>query len=307
MKTALVGYTGFVGSNLLKSHNFQGLYNSKNVQEAYGTNPDLLIYSGIRAEKFVANKYPEKDYDIILEAIENIKKINPKRLVIISTIDVYKTPASVDETTLIDENDLLPYGKNRRELEKWVESNFTDYLIVRLPGLFGVNIKKNFIYDIINFIPSLLNKQKFDELVLKNSKLQDFYHINTDGFYKCKDLNSIEITNLKKILIDLNFSALNFTDSRGVFQFYNLKNLWTHINIALQNSINILNLATEPISVEELYSYICNTSFKNEITENPPYYDFKTVHYKIFNGTNGYIFSKDQVLKEIKEFVGGKQ
>ena len=75
MKTALVGYTGFVGSNLLKSHKFDGLYNSKNIQDAFGTCPDLLIYSGIRAEKFVANKYPEKDYDIILNAIENIKNV----------------------------------------------------------------------------------------------------------------------------------------------------------------------------------------------------------------------------------------
>jgi len=304
MKTALVGYTGFVGSNLLKSHEFEGLYNSKNIQDAFGTNPDLLVYSGIRAEKFVANKYPEKDFDIILNAIENIKKINPKKVVIISTIDVYKNPINVDENTLIDENDLSPYGKNRYALEKWVEENFTDYLILRLPGLFGINIKKNFIYDIINFIPSLLNKQKYEELVLRNTKLEDYYSLNCDGFYKCKDLIETEKTALKEIFVELNFSALNFTDSRGIFQFYNLGNLWNHINIASQNSIKKLNLATEPISVEELYRYIFNTDFKNEITDNPPHYDFKTINFKEFGGNNGYIFSKEKVLKEIKEFVG---
>ena len=303
MKTAIVGYTGFVGSNISKSYNFDGLYNSKNIQEAFGTNPDLLIYSGIRAEKFVANKYPGKDYDIILNAIENIKKINPKKLVIISTIDVYKTPIDVDENTEIDENDLLPYGKNRRKLEKWVEENFSDYLIVRLPGLFGINIKKNFIYDIVNFIPSLLNKQKYDELFLLNSNLQYYYSLNNYGFYKCKDLNSEERISLKNIFVDLNFSALNFTDSRGVFQFYNLGNLWNHINIASQNSVKKLNLATEPISVEELYNYIYNEDFKNEITENPPFYNFRTAHFKTFNGSNGYIFSKEKVLKEIKDFI----
>lgn len=44
MKTALVGYTGFVGSNIYAAGSFDGAYNSKNIEEAYGTNPDLLIY-----------------------------------------------------------------------------------------------------------------------------------------------------------------------------------------------------------------------------------------------------------------------
>ena len=50
MKTALVGYTGFVGSNIYAAGSFDGAYNSKNIEEAYGTNPDLLIYAGLRAE-----------------------------------------------------------------------------------------------------------------------------------------------------------------------------------------------------------------------------------------------------------------
>jgi hypothetical protein len=88
----LVGYTGFVGSNLITQCRFDKLYNSKNIFEAYNTNPDLCIYAGIRAEKYLANTNSEKDYELVLEAIGNIKKINPKRLVLISTIDVYKIP-----------------------------------------------------------------------------------------------------------------------------------------------------------------------------------------------------------------------
>ena len=70
---SLVGYTGFVGSNILSEHKFEGLYDSKNVTEAYGTNPDLLVYSGVPAQKFLANKKPEKDFEIIKNAINNIK------------------------------------------------------------------------------------------------------------------------------------------------------------------------------------------------------------------------------------------
>ena len=42
---ALVGYTGFVGSNIYAGANgkIDASYNSKNIEEAYGTEPDLLI------------------------------------------------------------------------------------------------------------------------------------------------------------------------------------------------------------------------------------------------------------------------
>ena len=89
---ALVGYTGFVGSNLDAATNFDGRYNSKNISEAFGTAPDLLIYAGVPAAKYLANSAPEKDFEIILQAQENIKKIAPKKLVLISTGVRKKSP-----------------------------------------------------------------------------------------------------------------------------------------------------------------------------------------------------------------------
>ena len=55
MKRAIVGYTGFVGSNIYAAGDFDAAYNTKNIQDAFGSNPDLLIYAGMRAEKFLAN------------------------------------------------------------------------------------------------------------------------------------------------------------------------------------------------------------------------------------------------------------
>ena len=99
---ALVGYTGFVGSNIYDAGDFDAFYNSKNIQEAYGTEPDLLIYAGLRAEKYLANNAPEKDMELIYQAEENITMIAPKKLVLISTIDVIKNPMGVDENSDID-------------------------------------------------------------------------------------------------------------------------------------------------------------------------------------------------------------
>ena len=48
----LVGYSGFVGSNICEKHKFDELYDSKNIKEAYGKNPELLVYSGVPAQRF---------------------------------------------------------------------------------------------------------------------------------------------------------------------------------------------------------------------------------------------------------------
>ena len=139
---SLVGYTGFVGSNICAKTNFEGLYNSKNIQDAFNTKPDLLIFSGLPAEKFLANKNPDQDIEKVNTAIENIKKIAPKQIVLISTIDVYPSPINVDEDFPIPSEGGTYYGQHRLLLEKFVETYSDNNLIVRLPGLYGKGIKK---------------------------------------------------------------------------------------------------------------------------------------------------------------------
>lgn len=302
MKKILVGYTGFVGSNISSKTEFDGLYNSKNIEKSYGEEPDLLIYSGVPAQKFIANKNPDEDLKIIKQAINNIEKIKPKKLVLISTIDIYENPNLVDEDTLIEPS-IEGYGRNRLYLENWVKENIKDYHIIRLPGLYGENIKKNFIYDLINIIPSMLKEEKFEELKTKNHIIENYYNKLENGFYKCIELNKEDKKALKKVFIELEFTALNFTDSRSTFQFYNLSNLWNDINIIIENNIKIMNLATEPIKINELYKYIYDKEFINELNGTISNYNFKTKYFSLFKGENGYIKNKDYIIKDIKKFV----
>ena len=299
----LVGYTGFVGSNIVSKKSFQGLYNSKNIQSAYNTTPNLLVYAGLPAEKFIANKDPEGDMQKIQGAINNIKAINPKKLVLISTIDVYPFPNSVDEDSAIDKMELLPYGFDRLYLEEFVEQNLKEYLIVRLPGLFGTNIKKNFIYDFIHFIPALLKETKYQELSAVSDLIKELYQDQGNGFYKCIASHK-ERKVLRKEFEKVGFSALNFTDSRSVFQFYDLSNLWKDINIALNHGIKKLNISTEPVSISELYEFLTNKTFVNEfLQENIPHYDFRSKYATVFGGKDGYLYEKQMVMNSIKNFV----
>lgn len=290
---SLVGYTGFVGSNLASQVEFDRLYNSKNIQESFGSNPDLLVYSGVRAEMFLANSNPDADLALMEEAAENIKKINPKKLVLISTVAIYDKPLNVDESTIPNSEELLAYGKNRLYLEELVKNIVDDYLIVRLPAIYGENLKKNFIFDMITRTPALLTETKYQELCIKDDFIKKYYSKQENGFYKCIDSFAC-----KNYFENIGFSALNFTDSRSIYQFYNLKYLWEHIEYAINNNIKVFNIATEPITAKELYEYIYLTEFSNELQKVPFNYNMKT---KYFN--NGYIFDKEFCLNDIKKFI----
>ena len=297
----LVGYTGFVGSNLCLSHFFNYLINSQNIETAFGVSPETLIYSGVPAEMFIANKYPEKDKAIIENAKNNIYNINPKKVVLISTVAVYDCTENVDEDYEPFLQCLTPYGRNRLSLEKWVEENYEEHLIVRLPAIYGENIKKNFIYDYINYIPAMLTEDKYLELSKIDLLIKDSYYQLDNGFYKCRDLNDIAKKSLKESFASVGFSALNFTDSRSVYQFLWLKNLYGYITDCLEKGIRKINLVTPPISVCELYEYLTGEVFENITNKKPFDYDIKTKHYD-----TGYIMSKEEELSQIKQFIDSK-
>ena len=300
---ALVGYTGFVGSNIYDTGSFDYVFNSGNIEEAYGIKPDLLIYAGMRAEKYLANSAPEKDMELVIQAEENISCIDPKKLVLISTIDIFKVPKDVDEESEVDTVNLHPYGYNRYQLELWVRKNYPNATIIRLPGLFGKNIKKNFIYDYINIVPFMLKKQKMEELLFADGELSKYYQLQDNGFYRLNNVSEKDKIVLKDKFKKVGFSALNFTDSRSRYQFYNLGRLWGDIQKAVKEDIKLWHPATEAVSASELYKYLTGEDFINELEGKPADYDYRTIYSNIFGGKNGYISDKSRVLEEIKAFI----
>ncbi|MVB09931.1 hypothetical protein CAFE_06010 [Caprobacter fermentans] len=302
---SLVGDTGFVGSNLLAESRgfFGGLYHSGNIGEAYGTKPDLLVYAGVRAEKFLADRFPDRDLADVEEAFSNIERIDPKRLVLISTIDVFSEPRGVDEKSAVSLSGLSPYGSNRFHLEQLVRGSGRDCLIVRLPGLYGVNLKKNFIFDLIHVIPSLLTDRKFTELSAREPRLRDFYQDQGNGFYRCGAMNAEDRKMLKAMFERLEFSAVNFTDSRAIFQFYPLSCLWGHLMRALEERLPLIHLATEPVRISDLYRFVTGREFHNELAKAVPDYGFKTIYANQWGGKNGYLFDREYVMRDIKNFV----
>lgn len=303
MKTALVGCTGFVGGNLAAEHSFDGMFHSTDIEQAYGTSPELLVYAGMPAAKYLANKEPEKDWKVAENAFNNIEKIRPRKLVLISTVDVYAYPQGVDESTPADFEQPQAYGRNRARLEKMVHERWPDALIVRLPGLFGKGLKKNFLYDFLHRTPEMLKEGLYKELSCKSSLVKQSYAPSQNGFYK-RIAQGEQAQILEDWFAHNDFNALCFTDSRASYQFYDLSCLWNDLSRALSQEIALLNLSTEPISAADVYAFLTNGEvFENICSAAPAQYDMRSNYADLWSGMSGYCYSREQVLRRIAAFI----
>tara|TARA_Y100001980_G_C14505646_1_gene281267 strand:- start:49 stop:1005 length:957 start_codon:yes stop_codon:yes gene_type:complete len=307
-KKALIGYTGFVGSNLKKQFEFDDLFNSTNINEIKGRNYDLVICAGIQGSMWLANRDPLADLKSIKNLLDILKTIKTKQFVLISTISVYKNPINVFEDDFTPEN-YLGYGKNRFFAENFIKNVFENYLIVRLPNLFGLGLKKNFIYDLLNRAPNFIEKDIYNGFknllsISENNLLSKAY--NYDKKYKRYILNYIlhnqETEELVKILDKHNISSLNFTHSESEFQFYYLNNLWKDITVGLDNNIMNLNLATEPIKAKEIAKEFFKIDFHNIKDEPPIKYNMKTKSAHLFGKSDVYLYSKKDIFKYLTNF-----
>ncbi|MFV0353215.1 MAG: NAD(P)-dependent oxidoreductase [Oscillospiraceae bacterium] len=303
MKHTLVGYTGFVGGNLAASHTFDNMYNSSNITQSFGQQNGLVVYAGMPSEKFLANADPAADLAQAKNALENIRRMQPRQVVLISTVDVYPQPVEVWEDTQIQDEDAPAYGKNRHTLEKWVREEFEDALILRLPGLFGRGLKKNFLYDLLTITPSALTQQKYQELLPKHPLIEKAYKEGAGGFYRLQPLTEQDAKDLYGFFENNDFNSLAFTDSRAVYQFYNLNYLWEHIQLCLQQNIRLVNLAVAPLSAAEIYKAIRNVNFENHLPKPPAQYDMRTRYAEALGAQGEYLFTAQQVLQDIALFA----
>ncbi len=150
MALALLGYTGFVGTTLRAQTSFDALYNSGNIADIRGHRYDMIVCAAAPAAKWKANQDPEADRANLLGLIEHLRHVAAGRFVLISTVDVFRMPPAVYEDTPVTPEQLDAYGRHRYELEQFANAHFEDVYVVRLPGLFGAGLKKNFLYDMIH-------------------------------------------------------------------------------------------------------------------------------------------------------------
>lgn len=246
---ALIGYTGFVGNSLLRQTSFDAVFRSTDIHEIEGRCFDLVICAGAPAQKWIANRDPEADFAKINGLIGHLDRIECKTFVLMSTVDVFKQPIDVDESSSVDEAGLHAYGLHRRMLEKFVERRFDRHLVVRLPGLVGPGLRKNVIFDFLN---------------------------------------------------DNNLHAI---DSRGVFQFYPMVNLWYDVERALQAGLSLVHLTAAPVSVAEVAVRGFGRPFDQAFAAPAARYDMRSRHAEVFGGQGTYQYSARETLLAVRAYA----
>lgn len=298
----LVGSTGFVGGNLRAKHTFAAVCHSSDIAAQYGTQPDLCVYAGVPAAMFLANADPEADMEVMRTARENLRKIAPKSLVLISSIAVFADSRGRCEDDAPDTDGLPAYGRNRLQLEQWVREDFNDALIVRLPALYGAGLKKNFLFDLHTITPAMLKPEKYNELSEKMPLVKTGYTLADNGFYKLN--GTADKTALKEFFAGNDFNALAFTDSRSRYQFYNLGRLWSDIGKARAAGIKMLHLCTPPVSAAEVYTAVTGQAdWRNELAKPPFDYDLRSRYAQLLGGSGAYLCTKQEELDDITRFL----
>lgn len=91
----------------------------------------------------------------------------------------------------------------------------------------------------------------------------------------------------------------------GTYQYYNLAHIWKDISIALENNLSVINLATEPVRTDELAAYCFGKKNFDQAPGGvtPAFWDMHSRHAELFGGKNPYLYSKHQILDDIKTFV----
>ena len=299
--TVLVGSTGFVGGNLLAAHPFDAAYHSTDVQNGFGRDNGLVVYAGVPAAMYLANADPAADLAVMAAARENLRRLAPKKVVLISSICVFADSRGKTEADEPTPEGLAPYGANRLQLERWVREDWPDALIVRLPALYGKGLKKNFLYDLHTITPALLRPDKYRQLAAESELVRIAYEDAGNGFYKLS--GKADPAALRAWFAAAPFNALAFTDSRSVYQFYDLARLWRDIRTALDADLRVLHLATPPLSAARVYEAFTGKTFTNHLPGAPFDYDLRTRYAALLGGVGEYLCTEDECLTAVCDFL----
>lgn len=248
--SALIGYTGYVGSTLLRQRSFDALFHTANIAQLDGSKHYAdVICCAAPAQKWLANREPELDRKNIELLMQTLDQVNCSSFVLISTVDVFRDPFDINEDSPVLESGLHAYGSHRRLLEQFVESRFKDALIVRLPGLVGPGLRKNAVFDLL--------------------------HNN----------------------------SLHNIDSRAVYQFYPMVNLWFDIERALQARLRLIHLTAEPLSIREVALLCFDRQFEQTIADYPARYNLCTKHAHLFGAQGHYQYTRNESIQAIRAYA----
>ncbi len=310
MQDALIGHTGFVGQTLSRQHHFASQFNSATIHSATGQDYATVVCAAAPGSMFEANRFPDRDAQAIDGLIDRLSRLRARRFVLISTIAVLdRFDGQATETTTAFQTGVA-YGVNRRRLEVFCAENFKECLIVRLPALFGPGLRKNFLFDIMNPVPSMLPAARYEALraalpqAVQALVAAVFAHDPALGMYVLNRpaLNPSALRPaLERAVTEAGFSALGFTHPESRFQFYDMTRLWADVQVAQAAGLSVIHLAPEPLGAGAVHQAL--TGCQMPASEARLHHeDMRSAHTGLWSKSGPYLMDKADCLTRLRRF-----
>ena len=209
----LIGSSGLIGSAFKRhfsnnSIKFQSI-TRRNKKKFYGKKCDLLIDCNGNGSKRAGIQNPFFDFNAsVLTVVENLTKINYKKYIYISTMQVYeglKNKKLSNEDSSIRYNKINNYGFNKLISELYVKKYAKSYLVIRLPYVIGPGLSRNPFYDIrfkkktylsLDSQINCIHTDTIAKLTMQlNKKNNETYNLGSNDTLKVRQI--LEILNLK--------------------------------------------------------------------------------------------------------------
>ncbi len=307
---ALIGSTGFVGGTLGLRHGFGAQFNSATIHTAAGQDFDTVVCAAAPGSMFEANRFADRDGARIAGLMASLGKIRARRFVLISTIAVLADFASgADEDTAVFQTGLA-YGANRRALEAFCADHFANCLILRLPALFGAGLKKNFLFDIANPMPSMLPDAKLHDMAerlptLLRDTLAHLYRRDDALGMRVIDRAALDASGLRadfdRAVTDIGMDAVQFTHADSTFQYYDLTRLWDDIGVCHAHGLSLMHLAPAPLRAGDVFHALTGRAMP-ATQARLHHEDMRTRHAALWAETGPYIAETETVLQQLIRF-----
>lgn len=109
----------------------------------------------------------------------------------------------------------------------------------------------------------------------------------------------------KNVIFDmLHDNDLHKVHPGGVFQYYDLRHLADDIDRAWEHGLTLLNMSTEPLGTAEIRDRFSPGKELGATGPVPAGYDMRSKHAAAWGGGNGYLYSKDQVVADLGNWIG---
>ena len=309
MSKALIGATGVVGQSLL-SEQITHPFHSRNIDQIKGQSFDTVLCAAAPGSMVEANTAPDRDKARIDGLIDHLAQVQTRQFVLISSVAVLAEFAGQDDEDTQAFQTELAYGRNRRALEVFCADHFERCLILRLPALFGPGLKKNFLFDMLNPVPSKLTPARMEATheVLKGAQKDVLAQVyGWDEAVQMYRLDRAvlgatpERAALEDTLKAAELSAIGFTHPTSTYQFYNLARLTHDIEAACTQGLEVLHLAVEPIAAGDIHLAVTGQTMP-QTNARIHHEDMRSKHAALRGRDGPYLDDRDSILNDLRAF-----